>query len=67
MASFTLYVDSLTLLWMLFVTGLGTLIALYAVEYMEGDVGKGYGRFFAGVSIFIVAMSTASMRGPFSA
>ncbi|MHC5004872.1 MAG: NADH-quinone oxidoreductase subunit 5 family protein, partial [Planctomycetota bacterium] len=60
-ASFTLYVDSLTLLWMLFVTGLGTLIALYAVEYMEGDVGKGYGRFFAGVSIFIVAMSALVM------
>ena len=34
-AHFSLYVDQLTLLWMLFVTGLGTLIALYASEYME--------------------------------
>ena len=56
-AAFSLYVDKLTLLWMLFVTGLATLIALYASEYMEPDVKRGYARFFAGVSIFIVAMS----------
>ncbi len=55
-AHLSLYIDSLTLLWMLFVTGLGTLIALYATEYMEPDVGKGYARFFAGVSVFLVAM-----------
>ena len=55
-ASFGLYVDSLTLLWMLFVTGLGTLIALYASEYMEHDVGEGYARFFAGISVFLFAM-----------
>src|SRR5690606_31366881 len=34
-ANFGLYIDSLTLLWMLFVTGLGALIALYASEYMS--------------------------------
>ena len=44
LAPFALYVDQLTLLWMLFVTGLGTLIALYASEYMESDVGAGYAR-----------------------
>ncbi|MCH8825060.1 MAG: NADH-quinone oxidoreductase subunit L [Planctomycetes bacterium] len=60
-ANFSLYVDSLTLLWMLFVTGLGTLIALYASEYMESDVGKGYTRFFAGVSIFLFAMTALVM------
>ena len=61
-ANFSLYVDSLTLLWMLFVTGLGTLIALYATEYMEADVkGAGYARFFAGVSIFLFAMSCLVM------
>ncbi|MHC4415324.1 MAG: NADH-quinone oxidoreductase subunit L [Planctomycetota bacterium] len=53
---FSLYVDSLTLLWTLFVTGLGTLIALYATEYMEADVGRGYARFFAGISVFLFAM-----------
>ena len=61
-ANFALYVDSLTLLWMLFVTGLGTLIAIYASEYMEPDVkGAGYARFFAGVSVFLFAMSCLVM------
>ena len=60
-ANFALYVDALTLLWMLFVTGLGTLIALYASEYMEHDVGKGYTRFFAGVSVFLFAMGCLVM------
>ncbi|MGI9013415.1 MAG: NADH-quinone oxidoreductase subunit L [Phycisphaerales bacterium] len=61
-ANFALYIDSLTLLWMLFVTGLGTLIAIYASEYMEPDVrGAGYARFFAGVSIFLFAMSCLVM------
>jgi NADH-quinone oxidoreductase subunit L len=60
-ANFALYIDGLTLLWMLFVTGLSTLIALYATEYMEADVGKGYARFFAGVSVFVFAMSSLVM------
>ncbi|MCA9284528.1 MAG: NADH-quinone oxidoreductase subunit L [Phycisphaerales bacterium] len=64
-ANFALYIDSLTLIWMLFVTPLGTLIALYASEYMEGDLpargGRGYARFFAGVSIFLFAMGSLVM------
>ncbi|MHC4106869.1 MAG: NADH-quinone oxidoreductase subunit L [Planctomycetota bacterium] len=60
-AGFSLYVDSLTLLWMLFVTGIGALIALYSTEYMEADVGRGYARFFAGLSIFLVAMTALVM------
>ena len=60
-ANFAFYVDSLTLLWMLFVTGLGTLIAIYASEYMEHDIGKGYTRFFAGVSVFLFAMTCLVM------
>ncbi len=60
-ANAALYIDSLTLLWMLFVTGLGTLIALYASEYMEHDVGAGYTRFFAGVSVFLFAMTALVM------
>jgi NADH-quinone oxidoreductase subunit L len=60
-ADFALYVDSLSLFWMLFVVPLGTLIALYASEYMEPDApangGRGYARFFGGVSIFLFAMS----------
>jgi NADH-quinone oxidoreductase subunit L len=55
-AGFALYVDSLSMLWMLFVTGLGTLIALYASEYMEHDLGPGYSRFFAALGVFLFAM-----------
>jgi NADH-quinone oxidoreductase subunit L len=55
------YIDSLTILWMLFVTGLGTLIALYASEYMEHDVGTGYCRFFFGFCLFVFSMSCLVM------
>ncbi|MFM1831196.1 MAG: NADH-quinone oxidoreductase subunit [Planctomycetota bacterium] len=60
-ADVSLYIDSLTLLWMLFVTGLGTLIAVFASEYMEAERGPGYARFFFGVSIFLLAMSALVM------
>jgi NADH-quinone oxidoreductase subunit L len=56
-ANFALYVDDLSIFWMLFVTGLGTLIAFYATEYMDEDRGQGYARFFAGISIVLLAMS----------
>ena len=60
-ADVSLYIDSLTMLWMLFVTGLGTLIALFASEYMEAERGPGYARFFFGVSVFLLAMSALVM------
>ena len=53
-ANFSFYIDNLTLLWMLFVTGLATLIALYASEYMSHDVGAGYCRFFFAFSLFVL-------------
>ena len=55
-ANFALYVDDLSIFWMLFVTGLGTCIAFYATEYMDEDRGKGYSRFFGAMSIFLLAM-----------
>ncbi len=60
-ANFGFYIDSLTCLWMLFVTGLATLIALYASEYMAHDVGKGYARFFAAFSLFVFSMACLVM------
>ncbi len=60
-ADFALYVDSLTLLWMLFVTGLSAVIALYASEYMSHDVGPGYIRFFAAFNLFVASMSLLVM------
>ena len=58
-ANFSLFIDQLTVLWMLFVTGLATLIALYASEYMAGD--KGYARFFGFFSLFVFMMSCLVM------
>lgn len=56
-ANFALYLDGLSSYWILFVTFLGTMIAFYASEYMDEDRGVGYSRFFAGVSIFLFAMT----------
>ena len=60
-ANFSFYVDTLTIYWMLFVTGLATLIALYASEYMSHDIGQGYNRFFAAFALFVVSMSCLVM------
>ncbi len=53
------YIDPLTILMLFVVTGIGTLVAIYASGYMKGD--KGYARFFAAVSLFIFAMTTLVM------
>jgi NADH-quinone oxidoreductase subunit L len=60
-ASFGFAVDGLTVLWMLFVTGLATLIALYASEYMATDVGQGYNRFFIAFNLFVFSMACLVM------
>ncbi len=54
-ADFAFYLDPLTSIMLIVVTGIGTLVAIYASEYMWGD--RGYARFFAFVSLFIVAMT----------
>jgi NADH-quinone oxidoreductase subunit L len=60
-ANFSFYVDTLTIYWMLFVTGLATLIGLYASEYMSHDQGVGYCRFFAAFSLFVFSMACLVM------
>lgn len=60
-ANFALYIDHLTCLWMLFVTGLAAVICLYASEYMSHDVGLGYCRFFAAFNLFVFSMSCLVM------
>lgn len=60
-ANFSFYIDKLTILWMLFVTGLATLIALYASEYMSHDIGLGYCRFFAAFCLFVFSMACLVM------
>ncbi len=60
-ANFSFYIDPLTCLWMLFVTGLATLIALYASEYMSHDLGPGYCRFFVAFNLFVFSMACLVM------
>ena len=60
-SNFAFYVDSLTCVWMLFVTGLATLIALYSSEYMSHDLGAGYNRYFAAFCLFVFSMSVLVM------
>lgn len=51
--SFTL--DQLSLLWLLFVTGIGTLIHIYSIGYMKDD--ENIDRYFAYLNLFIFFMS----------
>lgn len=60
-AGFAFYFDGLSLLWMLFVTGLATMIGLYASEYMEHDAGLGYCRFFGAFNLFVFSMACLVM------
>ena len=54
----TLYLDSLSLVMMGVITGVGFLIHLYATGYMWNDheEPRGYGRFFAYMNLFVFAM-----------
>jgi NADH-quinone oxidoreductase subunit L len=52
--SFGLLVDPLSVTMILFVTGIGTLIHLYAIGYMHGD--SRFSRFFAYLNLFAASM-----------
>ena len=58
-AGFSYYIDPLTIVMLMVVTGVGSLVAVYASGYMAGD--RGYARFFAAVSLFIFAMTNLVM------
>jgi NADH-quinone oxidoreductase subunit L len=58
-ANVSFYIDPLTMIMLGVITGIGTLIAVYAAGYMKGD--PGYARFFAYVSLFILAMTCLVM------
>ena len=55
-ADFTLYLDQLSLIMLLVVTGVGFLIHIYSVGYMWGD--PSYYRFFAYLNLFMFFMLT---------
>ena len=52
--SFGFLLDQLSILWLLFVTGIGTLIHLYSTNYMKGD--ENYAKFFSYLNLFIFFM-----------
>ena len=53
-ADFSVRIDSLSVLMMLVITGIGGLIHVYSVGYMAED--SGYNRFFAYMNLFITSM-----------
>jgi NADH-quinone oxidoreductase subunit L len=52
--TFDVFVDQLTAVMLLVVTGVGFLIHIYSVGYMHGD--SRYGRFFAYLNLFLASM-----------
>ncbi len=56
---FTYWVDSLTMVMLLVVTGVGSLIHIYSVGYMHGD--RGFARFFSYLNLFMFSMLTLVM------
>ncbi|MDC1143164.1 NADH-quinone oxidoreductase subunit L, partial [Planctomycetota bacterium] len=51
---FRLYLDNLSGVYLLVITGIGTLIHLYSIGYMSHD--KAYARFFTYLNLFIFSM-----------
>ena len=56
-----LYLDALSLVMMVVITGVGFLIHLYASEYMQED--EGYRRFFVYMNLFVAAMLVLVLAG----
>ncbi|MDE3135978.1 MAG: NADH-quinone oxidoreductase subunit L [Acidobacteriota bacterium] len=50
----SLYLDALSLIFMIVVTFVSFFIHVYSVEYMEGD--EGFSRFFAYMNLFVASM-----------
>ncbi len=48
------YADTLSVTWILLITGVGSLIHLYSIGYMHGD--ERFGRFFAYLNLFVFSM-----------
>jgi len=60
-ADFTLYIDPLALVMTLIITGVGFLIHVYSVGYMEHD--KDFARFFAYMNFFVFSMLLLVLAG----
>ncbi len=60
---FGLLLDPLSLLWALIITGVGCLIHVYSIGYMDGD--RAFARFFAYLNFFVFAMLTLVLSDNF--
>jgi NADH-quinone oxidoreductase subunit L len=58
---FNLYVDALSTLMVLVITGVGFLIHVYSIGYMRDD--PGYSRFFAYMNLFVFSMLLLVLSG----
>src|SRR6202022_1235536 len=58
---FNLYVDRLSTLMILVITGVGFLIHLYSIGYMAED--RGYSRFFAYMNLFVLSILLLVLAG----
>lgn len=56
---FGFQLDQLSLLWLMFVTGIGTLIHVYSISYMHDD--ENLHKFFAYLNLFVFFMITLVM------
>ena len=62
-APITAYVDQLTGIMLLVITGVGFLIHLYSTGYMHDD--PGYARYFAYLNLFVFSMTMLVLAGNF--
>jgi NADH-quinone oxidoreductase subunit L len=60
-ANFTLHLDSLSLLMTLIITGIGFLIHVYSVGYMDDD--EDFARYFAFLNFFVFSMLLLVLAG----
>jgi NADH-quinone oxidoreductase subunit L len=60
---FNLYVDPVSTLMILVITGVGFMIHVYSIGYMRDD--PGFGRFFAYMNLFVLSMLLLVLSGNF--
>lgn len=60
-ASFTLHVDALSLLMGLIITGVGSLIHIYSIGYIDHE--EDFGRYFACMNFFVFSMLLLVLAG----
>ncbi|NMP22681.1 NADH-quinone oxidoreductase subunit L [Sulfobacillus harzensis] len=58
---FRLYLDPLSAVWLLIITGVGALIHIYSIGYMHDDAGEA--RFFSYLNFFIFSMLLLVLAG----